>query len=146
VCPDFTLGGGKMKGSLRRPVKVAILDGSTVRWERVILGKRTPDDASSRFVVEDDDETYTVRSAQCSNQFAPKRVEEEGRSTDRTSSFSCGEATTYNEVKLEVRQGDPSSRVINWVAPPDPACWEGSKESGTPPGGSASAQPKTPPP
>jgi hypothetical protein len=89
-------------------------------------------------VVEDDDEAYTVRWAQCVNQFAPKRVEEEGRSADQTSSFACGEASTYKEDKLEVRQGDASSRVIHWAAPTDPACWEG---TAAPPATSPSAKP-----
>jgi hypothetical protein len=134
VCPDFTLGGSaakKMKGSLRRPVKVTVLEGGDVRWERVLLGKRSQDAPASRFVVQDDDETYIVRWAQCSNVFAPKRVEEGGRAADSASSYACGEATVYKEEKLDVREGDASSRVVRWVPPPEADCWkaEGSTES-----------------
>jgi hypothetical protein len=119
-------------------VKVAILDGSTVRWERVLLGKRLPDDPDSKFVVEDDDETYDVHWAQCANTFAPKRVDlGTEREASSTSGYHCGDATTYNEHKLEIRGGDASSRVLTWVAPPQAACWSADKEAE--PAGSASA-------
>jgi hypothetical protein len=139
VCADFSLGGGtELKGSLKNPVKVAILDGSTVRWERVLLGKRLPDDPDSKFVVEDDDETYDVHWAQCANTFAPKRVDlGTEREASSTSGYHCGDATTYNEHKLEIRGGDASSRVLTWVAPPQAACWSADKEAE--PAGSASA-------
>jgi hypothetical protein len=130
VCADFQLAGSdsKMKGSLRRPVKVTVLEDNDVRWERVLLGKRTAEDAGSRFVVEDDNETYTVRWAQCSNVFAPKRVDKEGRAADNTSNYSCGDASVYKEEKLEVRSGEANTRVIHWVAPPEAGCWEGTTE------------------
>lgn len=150
VCPDFELGAArtKMKGSLEKPVKISVVEDDEVRWERVLLGKRTPADADPKFVVEDDDETYTIRWAQCPNAFAPKRVDMQMRAEDITSSYACGEAVTYHEQPLEVRQGDPSSRVVSWVAPPEPECWtssvpeaDGEDDAGAPDAGSDEVTP-----
>ena len=125
VCPDFELGAArtKMKGSLKKPVQISVLEDDEVRWERVLLGKRTAEDADPKFVVEDGNETYNIRWAQCPNVFAPQRVDLKMRPEDISSSYGCGEAVTYHEQQLEVRKGDPSSRVLEWVAPPEPACW-----------------------
>lgn len=125
VCVDFAVGkgGAKMKGSLKYPVQVGIIEGDEPRWERVLLGKRTAGDDNSKFVIPDSDETYTVRFAQCSNAFAPRPVDDNTRSTDVRGTYRCGEAKVYKEVPLEIREEDASSRVINWETPPEPACW-----------------------
>ncbi|RLB49027.1 MAG: hypothetical protein DRI90_24890 [Deltaproteobacteria bacterium] len=126
VCPDFAVGasGTMMKGSLRMPVQAAILDGSTVRWERLLLGRRLASDGASKFVVEDDDETYKVRWAQCPNVFAPKRIDSGGsRDADLSSTFTCGEAKVYKELELHIKSGEASSRVLEWVVPPEAECW-----------------------
>ncbi len=112
-----------MKGSLKYPVQVGIIEDDEPRWERVLLGRRTANDDKSKFVIPDTDETYTVRFAQCSNAFAPRPVDDTTRSTDVRGTYRCGEAKVYKEVPLEIREEDPSSRVIQWEAPPEPACW-----------------------
>jgi len=159
VCPDFTVGapGTKMKGSLKQPVQVSILDGSSVRWQRTLLGRRTAAAPHSRFVVEDDDDTYTVQWAQCPNAFAPKRAElGKTRAADHVPTYDCGESKVYKKEKLEIRQGDASSRVLHWAPPPAPACWSNlapepsasaSASAGEPaPSASASATADDPPP
>lgn len=125
VCVDFAIGKGPtmMKGSLVQPVELSIVDDDEVRWQRVILGKRTAADPNSRFVVPDRDDTYTLRYAQCSNRFAPRPVVEDTRSSDERGAYHCGEAVVYKEVPLEIREEDETSRVIPWVDPPAPACW-----------------------
>jgi hypothetical protein len=124
VCPDFSLGGStKMKGSLRRPVQVTILEDDDTRWQRVLFGKRSADDKASVFSVEDDDEKYVVRWAQCPNEFAPKPVTDSSRTSESTISYTCGEATPYADKPFEVKEGDVASRVIEWVEPPEPRCW-----------------------
>ncbi|MFP6683740.1 MAG: hypothetical protein VB934_03470, partial [Polyangiaceae bacterium] len=46
----------------------------------------------------------------------------------------CGEAKTYKEQELKVREGDPSSRIVHYIPPPEPACWTGTD---APPGSPA---------
>jgi len=124
VCPDFAVGKTvtKMKGSLKQPVQVSILEDEEPRWQRVILGKRNAEDPNSKFVVPDSDETYNLRFAQCSNQFAPRPVDDK-RPSDDGGNYRCGETEVYHEVPLEIREGDASSRVFEWVVPPEPSCW-----------------------
>ncbi len=138
-----------LKGSLKRPVNVRILEDDEPRWGRVLLGKRTPDDPHSKFVVEDDDEEYRVEWAQCVNEFAPKRVDYNDPNAQRGSGYQCGDAEKYGESKLVVVEGDPSSRVIEWMPPPKPECWTSMDISlgvKPEPPASASAAVETPPP
>lgn len=124
VCEDFELGGGtKMKGSLRQPVQITILEDDEPLWERVVFGRRNADDKATVFAITDEDEEYTVRWAQCPNAFAPKPIGEALRTTDRAGSYSCGEAKVYQDTKLVIKEGDPGSRVIEWQAPPEARCW-----------------------
>ena len=146
VCPNFEVGAArtKFKGALKFPVKVTVLDGSSVVSERIVLGKRSKSDAPAKVVVEDSDETYTIRWAQCSNQFAPRRVNQKrGRITDNLTQYDCGDAKVFKEHKLEVRSGDVPSRHLKWIKPPNEACLESKVPAGTP---SASASASAPPP
>jgi hypothetical protein len=161
VCVDFELGQAKvaMKGSLKKPVKVTILEDDDVKWERVLLGRRKDSDPAQRFVVEDDDETYTVRWIQCPNVFAPSRVDEtssqkQKRKSPEGATYQCGdgkETKPYAAIELKVREGEASSRVVPWQAAPEPECWtstsaaaEGEVEAE--PSASASVEPPPPPP
>ncbi len=150
VCADFAVGSSnsQMKGSLRKPVQATILDGSTVRWERVLLGLRLPTDPPSKFVVEDDDETYKVIWAQCPNIFAPKRVETGGsRDADLASTYNCGEPKVYKEHELQIKNGDASSRILKWQVPPEAECWNSlAPEGAASAAASASAAPSEQPP
>jgi len=125
ICVDFALGPDTMmKGSLKMPVRVTILEGDDIEWERVVLGKRTATGKASKFVVPNEDEKYTVRWAQCLNTFAPRRVEAgDSRTQDLGMSYDCGEAKAYNEHELSIKQDDQASRVLAWVAPPEAGCW-----------------------
>jgi hypothetical protein len=128
VCADFEVGAAKapLKGALRKPVKVTVLDGKTTVSERIVLGKRTPNDAASVLVVQDENETYSVRFAQCGNDFAPQpigaSVDKDAKRREDFTSYDCGDAAVYKEIPLEVKAGKPDSRVIPWQAPPEPAC------------------------
>lgn len=128
VCQDFELGAAKtkLKGALKRPVKVTVLDGKTVLSERVVLGRRLSSDPASVLVVQDESETYTVRFAQCGNEFAPQPLDataekEPTRRDDRTS-YECGDSVVYKEVPVTVAAGKPDTRVIPWQAPPEASC------------------------
>jgi hypothetical protein len=139
VCADFSLGSTLMKGSLRRPVQVSILEDDDTRWQRVLFGKRSADDKPSVFSVEDDDESYVVRWAQCANEFAPRPVDDQSRGSERGASYTCGEATPYADKPFEVKEGDVASRVIEWAEPPEAECWRGDSPAAP---ASASAAPR----
>jgi hypothetical protein len=142
ICADFSLGaaGTKMKGGLRKPVKVQVMNGDSVESERILLGRRTAEDEKARVVVEDDDERYTIRWSQCENERAPRRVGEgKPDPRDAVGGYSCGEAKVYQEVPLEVREGDPASRTIRFVAPPAPECWTDALPSAAPSPSAASS-------
>jgi len=128
VCADFEVGTTKtkLKGALKRPVKVTVLDGKTTVSERVVLGKRKKDDTAGVLVVQDENETYTVRFAQCSNEFAPQPIDasvgKDAKRRDDFTSYECGDAAVYKEVQVDVKAGKPESRVIAWQPPPEPGC------------------------
>ena len=131
VCPDFELRGthSKRKGALKHPVKVTVLDGKTTVSERVALGKRNASDPASVLVVQDENETYTVRFAQCGNEFAPQPldavVEKEARLRDDHTSYECGEGKLFKEIAVVVKKGKPATRRIPWQSPPEAACLTG---------------------
>lgn len=127
MCPDFALGSSAtLKGALRRPVKITVLDGKTVISERVVLGKRLATDPASLLIVQDENETFTVRFAQCGNDFAPQPIEKTGdkdaRRREDFTSYDCGDAAVYQELALDVKKGSPGSRVVPWQAPPATEC------------------------
>jgi hypothetical protein len=127
VCADFTLGARQtpMKGAIKKPVKVAIVDDDEMIWSRILLAKRSASDETSKFVVKDSDQNYKVRWSQCENIFAPKRADlDVDPNAKRGGGYACGEVEEYTVVDLAIKQGDPASRVIAWQVPPDPACWQ----------------------
>jgi hypothetical protein len=134
LCADFELGAARtpFKGALKNPVKVTVLDGKTVVSERVVLGKRHDSDPNAIVVVQDTNETYTIRFAQCENAFAAQPVaatankprdnkDEPKRQDDRTA-YECGDSKVYKEIQLEVKRGKKETRVIPWQPPPDAEC------------------------
>jgi hypothetical protein len=132
VCPDFTLGHTKMEGGLQFPVRLRVLDGKTLLFKTVIPGLRHPDDPRPQSYVADDNASYRVEWAQCSNARAPRAASDlapGAKAHDRAregegSSYECGEATVYKgDGVLTTRKGDKASHVITFVPPPNPACW-----------------------
>src|SRR5689334_18656465 len=84
VCADLDVGAAhtRFKGALRQPVKITVLDGRTQISERVDLGERDAADKGGVLVVQDSNATYTVRFAQCENEFAPQLVSGEKAEKD----------------------------------------------------------------
>ncbi|MSP24354.1 MAG: hypothetical protein EXR75_04165 [Myxococcales bacterium] len=136
VCADFVLGASQsaFKGALKQPVKITVLDGKSVVSERVVLGKRSASEPSSILVVEDDDESYVVRFAQCDDGFAPQPADaaRDARQAEARTHYACGDATMYKEIDLKVISGDVASRAIVWQVPPNAACY-GEKTPDLPP-------------
>ncbi len=131
VCRDFELGANHahLKGALKHPVKVMVLDGKTVVSERVVLGKRNEKDPASVLVVQNKNQTFTIRFAQCSNEFAPQPVdavvEKESKRGDGHTSYQCGDTKVYKETTVDVKKGKPETRRVPWHAPPESQCLTG---------------------
>jgi hypothetical protein len=136
VCPDFDIGASqtKMKGGLRKPIRVTVLDDGDPVSTRILLGRRTTDDAPAKLSVEDDDKIYEVEWAQCANERAPKPLKAETtRTNSETATYACGEAKSYAKSKLEVKAGNVASRSISFVAPATPECWSDTAPPATSP-------------
>jgi hypothetical protein len=128
VCPDFELGAGRtpMRGSLRLPVMLTILDGKTPIMKTAVIGRRTEKEPSARTVLADVNEEYTVEWAQCENERAPRPVvldRKAARDTVETSAYQCGTATPYKTESLVTKKGDLSSHKLVFAQPPKPECW-----------------------
>ena len=134
LCPDFTVGRTLMAGSLRFPVRLRVLDGKTLLFKTVISGLRHPEDPRPQSYIADDNASYTVEWAQCSNPRAPRPVTEPAtgpKAHDKAKprgegegTYECGEATIYKaDGVLATRKGNKASHVITFLPPPNPACW-----------------------
>ncbi|WP_437759991.1 hypothetical protein [Sorangium sp. So ce1389] len=125
VCPDFEIGATRasMRGSLRFPVTLTVLDGKNPITRTTLTGRRSKDDPASRVLLADEDAEYELEWAQCENQRAP-RARTLTRDTKDTAEYACGSATVYKTDKLVTRKGDAASRTVHFVAPPKAECWE----------------------
>jgi hypothetical protein len=144
LCPDFDIGASHahMKGGLRKPIKVTVLDDGDPVSDRVLLGRRNADDAPARLSVKDG-QTYDIEWAQCENERAPRPLKGDTSRRGDTASYDCGKAKPYAKSKLVVKRGDVASRSIPFVPPADAACWSDTvPEAGSgAPDASASAAP-----
>lgn len=126
VCPDFEIGAAhtKMAGGLRYPVQLVIKSGSNVVFKTTIVGRRTDKDPAARFLLADDNETYSVEWLQCENERASKPAESAGRDQKGIAKYECGNATSYKTEQLATKKGDPSSHTLHFPAPPNAACFQ----------------------
>ena len=125
VCADFSLGGAtnKMRGGLRQPVRVTVLDDDDQVARTFVFGKRAEGDLGARLVLPDADAEYKVEWAQCGNERAsvPLRA---GKTPERDlTPFECGEAKVFKTDVLVTKKGDRSSHVFAYQVPPNVTCW-----------------------
>ncbi|MGK3963526.1 hypothetical protein WMF38_04970 [Sorangium sp. So ce118] len=134
ICADFEIGATRapMRGSLRFPVTLTVLDGKNPITRTTLTGRRSKDDPASRVLLADEDAEYELEWAQCENQRAP-RARTLARDTKDTAEYACGNATVYKTDKLVTRKGDAASRTVHFVAPPKPECWESELPAAEPP-------------
>lgn len=125
ICTDFAVGatGTSMRGGLKYPVRLSVLDGKS-RIARVMLfGKRNEADPGTRIVLPDANVEYTVEWAQCENTRASVPVTGGKTASKDGAAYECGEAAVYKTETLKLRKGDPGSHAITFVAPPKADCW-----------------------
>ncbi|WP_437737672.1 hypothetical protein [Sorangium sp. So ce1335] len=146
VCPDFEIGATRapMRGSLRFPVTLTVLDDGDPLTRATITGRRSSDAPATRILLADEDAEYEIQWAQCENQRAP-RARTLAHETKDTAEYACGNATVYKTDKLVTRKGDAASRTLRFAAPPKPECWESEVPPAEPPPAPPAA-PDQPPP
>jgi len=126
-----------MRGGLRQPVRVTVLDDGDVVTRVLIYGRRTESDPSPRLVLPDADAEYTVEWGQCENERASAPLT--GKPTEREAAgYECGNSPAYKTDKLVTKKGDRSPHPLAFVPPPKPDCWtderptEGAADAGAP--------------
>lgn len=111
-----------MQGSLRYPVMLTVLDGSTVIMKTMILGRRAETDQVKRILLTDSDDEYTVQWSQCENERAPRPVSG-GADVKETLKYECGKEEVYSTGQLATKKGDLSTHALTFVPPPKSECW-----------------------
>ncbi|WP_438020519.1 hypothetical protein WMF18_16215 [Sorangium sp. So ce315] len=149
ICPDFEIGATRapMRGSLRFPVTLTVLDDGDPISRATITGRRSSESPATRILLADQDAEYEIQWAQCENQRAP-RARTLAHETRDTAEYACGNAAVYKTDKLVTRKGDAASRTIHFAAPPKPECWESEIPAAEPPPAPPAppAAPEQPPP
>jgi hypothetical protein len=122
-CAPFTLGGTKMRGGLRKPVRLRVLDGDDVIATEMLYGVQSASQPT-RLLLPDANEEYTLEYAQCSNERAPQPDDGTGKPPNpATVGFACSDPKVYSSEKHQTRRSDPASMELPFAPPPDPACF-----------------------
>jgi hypothetical protein len=143
VCPSFEQGGQKMRGGLKKPVRLRVLEGEDVVATVMLYG--VPDERHpTRFKLPDKDEEYSLEFAQCTNERAP-HPEETKSEAKGSSAYVCNEPAVYQTLKHSTKRGEASSMELPFPAPPDVTCWRGTSAAPAASAASASAAPSAEP-
>jgi hypothetical protein len=147
ICADYSIGAGgeKLRGALRFPVRVTILDGKKAIMKVLVFGKRHESDSNPRVVLPDQNAEYQVEWAQCVNERATAAVSStkaKSLRSDGLTTYDCGEAKAYKTAPLVTKKGDHASHALVFEVPPAPDCWMDAKpeavaDAGTPDAASA---------
>ena len=132
VCADYSLGlgGQKLRGGLRFPVRVTIIDDDDPVTKTIVYGKRAEGDPNPRVVLPDKNAEYKVEWALCANEHATAPVgstKAKSLRTDGLTAYDCGEAKAYKTATLVTKKGDPASHALAFEAPPAMECWVDAK-------------------
>ncbi|AKT40034.1 hypothetical protein [Chondromyces crocatus] len=143
VCADFEFGASRarMRGSLRLPVQVTILDGKDVLNKMILDGRREQETSPSQVLIPDTNGEFEVQWAQCVNEPAPRPVAKTPDQKGDTPAYECGETTPYKTETISVRRGDATTRKLTFATPPKLDCWAPDA-----PAAAATAEPAAPPP
>jgi hypothetical protein len=132
VCADYSIGAGgvKLRGGLRFPVRVTIVDDDDPVAKVLVFGKHAESDPNPRLVLPDKNAEYKVEWSQCANERATTAVnasKAKSLRTDSSMTYDCGEATPYKTATLVTKKGDRASHALAFEAPPKPDCWMDTK-------------------
>ena len=121
-----------MRGGLRNPIRVTVLDGKNAIGRALFVGKRVASDPSPPLMIPDANGSFTVEWAQCPNERASVPVGGKANRRDGATGFDCGEATVYKTETLTTKKGDPSTHVLAVPTPPIAECWKDTTVDETP--------------
>jgi hypothetical protein len=132
VCADYSIGvgGAKLKGGLRFPVRVTVLDDDDPITKVLIFGKHNASAPNPKLILPDTDATYKVEWSQCGNEHLTAAVtatKAKSLRTDGATAYDCGEAKVYKTGTLTTKKGDPASHALAFEAPPAAECWQDAK-------------------
>jgi hypothetical protein len=129
VCAPYEASGAKMRGGLKRPVRLRVLDGDKSVATQVLFGRTSDKAPPQRFLLPDADEEYTLEWAQCANERAPASIETDPKNAgaDRSTKYECGDAQVYASVKHTTKRGDAATHALAMSAPPSIECWSSPK-------------------
>jgi hypothetical protein len=124
VCSGFEQGGQKMRGGLKQPVRLRVMEDDEAVATVMLFG--VPDDKHpTRFLLPDKEEEYTLEFAQCQNVRAPQPDDGNKGASKGGVQFVCNEPAVYTTVKHTTKKGDAASMEIAFPAPPIADCWQG---------------------
>jgi hypothetical protein len=131
-----------MRGGLRLPVSVTILDGSEPVMRTTVYGLRTEQDTPTKILLPDGNDEYKVEWGQCENERAPRPASDPAGSSKSTAAprnappdYECGKANVYKTDTLVTKKGDRASHALTFPPPPKPDCWQGEVPVATPDAG-----------
>jgi hypothetical protein len=118
VCVDYEIAAthAKMHGGMRRPVVLTVLSGKDVVAQKILSGLNGLKAAKTTIDLPDADAEYQLDWAQCGKRLGPYPMEQP------VPVLEC-DAPVYKSDKLVTKKGNPASRTINFVLPPEAGCW-----------------------
>lgn len=124
VCLDFKVGasGTVMRGGLKHPISLRVLEGSTVVAKGTLYGLRDAKQPTKLLVPSGNNE-YTIEWSQCPNAYAPHAVDANKSPGREPSGYICGDAKPYQTDKVVTKIDDVQSFFFPVPPPPDPGCW-----------------------
>ncbi|MFO0555268.1 MAG: hypothetical protein U0271_43225 [Polyangiaceae bacterium] len=143
-CADFKGGTKTLKGGLKRPIRLRVLEGKDVIATVMIFGVPSSSKEPTRFLLPDTNAEYSLEWGLCANERAASEFDPRDRKTARTEAYQCGEPTVYATTKHKTTKGDDSTHDIPIVLPDDYECWA-APAAEAPASASASEAPPPPP-
>jgi hypothetical protein len=118
VCNDYEIVAthAKMHGGMRRPVVLTVLADKKIVAQKILTGLTSPKSPNTMIPLPDADAEYQLDWAQCAGRLGPYPMEQP------VPTIEC-DAPVYKTEKLVTKKGNPASRTINFVLPPEAGCW-----------------------
>jgi len=130
VCKDFKQAGDLLKGGLKHPVRLKIMNGKNVVATVMLYGLSESAASPTRFLLPDSNEKYALEWAQCKTVRAPTTYDPRDKDAKRQAggpagqgNYDCTEADVYEKGELVTKKGAPSTHEIKMASPPDATCW-----------------------